>query len=307
MVNFAALQPASVVSHRDSLLMALLLAIVLHAFILLGMKGDKEPPQADKAIDITLISLPSIRIQKRVYALAMLNQEGGGQKRSKPTPPPHQEKQVVEMLQKKMPPKTPEPETQPLPKSQATQKIIITQKVSATKPVVTAEKIAQQEKIETVERNVVKETPRPLLSSADLELQIAQLGRDIAKKQPSEDDSRIKPVNAIGAHQYLASQYISDWQDKVERIGNINYPEIARKKGFTGKLILDVGIKTDGSIYNMRISKSSGYTELDEAAKKIVQMSAPFSALPKELRNELDVLEIKRVWSFSDETGMSTD
>ena len=62
----------------------------------------------------------------------------------------------------------------------------------------------------------------------------------------------------------------------------------------------------DGSIKNIRINKSSGYPELDEAAKKIVYMSAPFPALPLDLRKEIDVLGITRVWKFSDESGLVT-
>ena len=95
-----------------------------------------------------------------------------------------------------------------------------------------------------------------------------------------------------------------DWQKKVERTGNLNYPEIARKKHFTGTLKMSVGINHDGSIYSIRISKSSGYRALDDAAKRIVRISAPFAPLPKELRKELDVLVITRVWQFSDESGM---
>ncbi|MGZ8144487.1 MAG: TonB family protein, partial [Methylosarcina sp.] len=71
-------------------------------------------------------------------------------------------------------------------------------------------------------------------------------------------------------------------------------------------LSMDVGIKVDGSIYSMRIRKSSGIPELDEAAKNIVKMSAPFAPLPLELQKELNVLVITRVWKFSDESGMTT-
>lgn len=249
----------------------------------------------DKAIDITLVSMPSMRIQKRVRALAMLNQEGGGQKHSKPELP---QKQLPSSGQstKKVEAKVPVPEV----KLQAAPKIV-SQKNVAAKPMLTSEKH------ESVEPVKASEPPTPMISPEDLQAQIAQLGREIAKKAPSEADTRIKFINAVSAHQYLAAQYISDWQNKVERMGNLNYPEIARKKGFSGKLTLDVGIKADGSIYSMRISKSSGYVELDEAAKRIVQMSAPFAALPKVLLDELDVLVIKRVWSFSDESGMSAD
>jgi protein TonB len=69
---------------------------------------------------------------------------------------------------------------------------------------------------------------------------------------------------------------------------------------------MDVGIKADGSIYSIRINKSSGNPELDDAAIKIVRMSAPFPPLPLDLTKELDVLVITRVWKFSDESGLIT-
>jgi protein TonB len=99
---------------------------------------------------------------------------------------------------------------------------------------------------------------------------------------------------------------MKDWENKVERTGNLNYPDVAKKKGFSGTLTMDVGIKADGSIYSIRITKSSGNKALDDAAKRIVRLSAPFAALPKELLKELDVLVIPRVWKFSDESGMTT-
>ena len=96
---------------------------------------------------------------------------------------------------------------------------------------------------------------------------------------------------------------MKDWESKVERTGNLNYPEAARKKNFAGSLSMDVGIQADGGIYSIRITKSSGNQALDDAAKRIVRLSAPFAELPTELLEELDVLVIPRIWNFSDETG----
>ena len=110
----------------------------------------------------------------------------------------------------------------------------------------------------------------------------------------------------MSAHKYVAAQYMKDWESKVERTGNLNYPEAAAKKNFSGTLTMDVGIKADGSIYSIRVSRSSGNPALDEAAKKIVRMSAPFAPLPLDIRKELDVLVITRVWKFSDESGLIT-
>jgi len=60
------------------------------------------------------------------------------------------------------------------------------------------------------------------------------------------------------------------------KIGSINnphppYPLIARKKGFEGKLILEVLVNEDGSVKNTRIQKSSGYEILDTVSKETVK------------------------------------
>jgi periplasmic protein TonB len=147
---------------------------------------------------------------------------------------------------------------------------------------------------------------RPRLTAEDLQRQIAQYGREIQLKQQSSDDSKIKHVSSVSAHRYVAAQYVKDWERKVERTGNMNYPAFAAKKNFSATLTMDVGIKPDGSIHSMKISRSSGYPALDEAAKRIVKMSAPFPALPSDLLKELNVLVITRKWKFSDESGMAS-
>ena len=181
-------------------------------------------------------------------------------------------------------------------KPKAAQKIITQQK--AEKKVVTASK----------EKEAVVQQPekRPQLTAESLQQQIAQLGTEIRQSQPSAEETRIKFVDSVSAHKYVAAQYMKDWESKVERTGNLNYPEAAAKKNFSGTLTMDVGINADGSIYSIRINRSSGNPALDEAAKKIVRMCAPFAPLPLELRKELDVLVITRVWKFSDESGLVT-
>ena len=62
----------------------------------------------------------------------------------------------------------------------------------------------------------------------------------------------------------------------IYKIGSINnphppYPFIARKKGFQGKLILEVSVNEDGSVKNVRISQSSGYEILDTVSKKTIE------------------------------------
>ena len=96
------------------------------------------------------------------------------------------------------------------------------------------------------------------------------------------------------------------WRAKVERIGNLNYPAIVTRKKLSGSLLLDVAINPDGSILSTRIIRSSGYPELDRAALRIINMSAPFPPLTKDILKDTDVLHIPRVWRFQQGNRLQT-
>jgi len=92
---------------------------------------------------------------------------------------------------------------------------------------------------------------------------------------------------------------VEDWVAKVERIGNLNYPEAARRQGVYGSLKLTVSIYSDGRIEKVDIDQSSGSKILDAAAIKIVQLAAPYAPFPDELRKKADILSITRTWTFT--------
>ncbi|HIO45117.1 MAG TPA: energy transducer TonB [Methylococcales bacterium] len=159
----------------------------------------------------------------------------------------------------------------------------------------------------TVSKHPTLKKPSKNLSVKTLVQQISDMGRTISNQAINPKNSRIKFSNSLSqSHQYKATYYIKQWQAKVERIGNLNYPAIAQTPGFRGTLRIDAGINPDGSLYSIRVRQSSGNKALDEAAMNIVRMGVPYSPLPKELLDEIDVLVISRVWQFSDETGIST-
>lgn len=278
-------------SHNDSLLVSLFIAALLHIVVVLGINfSAPEPEQIDRSIEITLINTPVKNEPKQAKFLAQENQTGAGEKSKKPEPPP-QRLPSEGNSQKQHIAKSSVEQNEP---KQA--KKLIAQEVGE-------KKITPEKKAETIEND----DNRPHLSAESLQQQIAQLGTEIRLKQQSADDTKIKFVNSVSAHKYIAAQYVKDWESKVERTGNLNYPDVAAKKNFSATLTMDVGIKSDGTIYSIRISKSSGNTALDDAAKRIVRMSAPFAPLPSELLKELNVLVITRVWKFSDESGFVTN
>ncbi len=100
------------------------------------------------------------------------------------------------------------------------------------------------------------------------------------------------------AEEYRLARYVEDWRAKIERIGNLNYPEAARSLQLYGSLLLTVSIRSDGSVENVEITRSSGQSVLDAAAVKIVEMSAPFAAFPPDIKRDTDVLHITRTWMF---------
>lgn len=97
---------------------------------------------------------------------------------------------------------------------------------------------------------------------------------------------------------YRYSQYLSDWRMKVERVGAMNYPEEARGR-FFGSLVLSVALRPDGSVDRIIVIRSSGNKVLDDAAKRIVMMAAPFAPFPPDIRKETDYLDITRTWTFT--------
>lgn len=292
--NSLKFEPTTPLSNNDSLLIALFIAAVIHIVIALGVNFTQpQPEKISRSIDVTLVTAPVKKAPKEAKFLAQENQIGGGEKTNKPEPPKQQLPSAAVSPAKQVIKSTPEPS-----KPKAAPKILTQQK--AEKKVVTASKPAVDI------QNEQQEEPQQQLSPETLQQQISQLGTEIRQSQQSADQIKIKFVNSVSTHKYVAAQYMKDWESKVERTGNLNYPEAAIKKNFSATLTMDVGIKSDGTIYSIRISQSSGVPALDEAAKNIVRMSAPYPPLPADLLKELDVLVITRVWKFSDESGMTT-
>ncbi|MEY6431470.1 TonB family protein [Thioalkalicoccus limnaeus] len=108
---------------------------------------------------------------------------------------------------------------------------------------------------------------------------------------------RRKAISA-STTEYKYASYLDDWRRKVEQIGNLNYPEVAKQRQLYGNLILHVAVRADGQVETIRVLRSSGFAELDEAAVRIVELAAPFAPFPPAIRAETDVLDITRTWQF---------
>jgi periplasmic protein TonB len=92
--------------------------------------------------------------------------------------------------------------------------------------------------------------------------------------------------------------YLDGWRRKVERIGTINYPTVARTMGIKASPVLEVGIAADGTLDKAVVQRSSGYPELDNAALEILKLASPFDPFPPDLAHEYRVLRFSYEWQF---------
>ncbi len=97
-------------------------------------------------------------------------------------------------------------------------------------------------------------------------------------------------------HKYAA--YMEAWRQKVERVGNLNYPDEARRANLSGNLLLDVALRPDGSVDEIILRRSSGKKVLDDAAIRIVKLAAPFARFPDNIAEDTDILHVERTWQF---------
>lgn len=63
-------------------------------------------------------------------------------------------------------------------------------------------------------------------------------------------------------------------------LGNLHYPMLARRRGWSGQVELSFTIDPDGSVSGLKVLTSSGYPVLDEQARTAIRSSAPFTPPP---------------------------
>lgn len=148
----------------------------------------------------------------------------------------------------------------------------------------------------------------PLNAASLLEqaVQMASLPGENAEQDNHAETGRIKAVFGRNAQGVEWTRYEEDWRLKMERIGTYNFPEEARQQQIYGGPVLTVEINADGSLRSVRVVRGSGHPILDEAAKRIVRMAAPFAPFPQPLANRYSSWEITRKWTFTTDNRLSS-
>lgn len=293
-----------VITPTDRLILTLCLALITHAIIVLGVTFTREdhPIPDYSTMEIVLVQNSS-EAPDEAKLLAQANLDGGGDTDEAvtpatplPSPFPSDNAEIATPPadQSNSPPPRPNPDTPALV-------------VAGTRPDLPAPDKPEQEQITEQagnERPKIAELDVPTATALiENSYKIAALTAEIDRRLENKAQRpRTKFISAsTREHKYAA--YMEAWRAKVERIGNLNYPDAARQQRLSGSLILEVSLKPDGSISDILVRKSSGHKLLDDAAVRIVNLAAPYSPFPEAIRSETDLLHITRTWQFLDSSG----
>ncbi|WOD08804.1 TonB family protein [Marinomonas sp. GJ51-6] len=152
-----------------------------------------------------------------------------------------------------------------------------------------------EQEVKTLEERFRGETQIPSHLSNDIATLEALLDQ---QRQSYAKRPRIRRLTSVSAKAAVDAQYLDDWRRRIERIGNIHYPEEAKRNHLYGELRLAVSLLPNGYIDDIEILHSSGKRVLDDAAMRIVRLAEPFQAFPSELKKEVDKLEIIRTMAL---------
>lgn len=276
------------VRPADRLGFTLFLAALIHLALILGVGFTfVEPQQISRTLEITLATFKSETKPKKADFLAQENQQGSGTLDKKAIPKTTEVAPFQDNTVKKV---TPPPSAQP--------------EVKEAAPKATVATIAPTPKKTVIKREEVKTEPKPkaatpTFDSSQLSSEISSLEAELANEQQLyAKRPRIHRLSAASTMRDKGAWYKDEWRKKVERIGNLNYPDEARRNQIYGNLRLMVSINRDGSLYEVLVLESSGQPLLDQAAQRIVRLAAPFAPFSGDL-SDIDRLEIIRTWRFA--------
>ena len=299
--------------------MTVCMALICHAIFVLGVTFAKEdsPMSRFSTMDIVLVQKKSSR-DDNAKLLAQADMEGGGDTEeditpSSPVPPPFPDNQPEVAV----PPPSQQPEQQAAeaqpeiktetPPASKTEVIAVTSDSSSNNKTVKEKPTPENSVAEKTEQEASKAAqakPRPSATSLlTNSMKIAALSARIDKQLVAKAERPKRKFISASTREYKYASYMEAWRSKVERVGNLNYPEEARKRKLSGSLVLDVALNPDGTINNITVRQPSGHKVLDDAAIRIVKLSAPFAPFPDAIHGETDILHIIRTWQFLKKGG----
>ena len=129
------------------------------------------------------------------------------------------------------------------------------------------------------------------------DMEMARLAAEIHLRSERYAKRPERKFVSASTTEYAWAGYLRGWVDRVERVGNLNYPDEARRRHLAGQVVISVAVRRDGSVENSEIVVSSGIPLLDASALRIARLAEPYPPLPK-TEEDPDILHVTRTWAF---------
>ncbi|MBS0569434.1 MAG: energy transducer TonB [Proteobacteria bacterium] len=273
--------PAS--GSGDRLSVTFLFSVVFHGVLALGLTFAYEKPAPSlPALDVILVQSASGQKPDHADFLAQANNTGGGDS----------ERALRPSALASSPIDKPEPGIAPRPlRASSPRPSPPTDRERLTAP---QSDFSVRSQHETPEQPSL---PQPTLHDAlETKLEMARLATEIQRESQAYAKRPHKKYISANTKEYAYAAYMAAWVARMERIGNLNYPDEARRDHVHGQLVLTVALARNGKIKSIDVIHSSGHKILDDAAMRIVRLAAPFPPIPKD--ENIDELYITRTWQF---------
>ncbi len=282
------------ITDNDRFGMTFFLATIFHGMVILGVTFTIAPDadsQTSPALDIILVQTQSPNEVEEAEFLAQVSQQGGGNEMEKARP---RELFSAPTLSRQ-PGIAKQTSVQQVQKQKQNEQLALLSQSHAEYNIKTQDESARSED----DTNLTPNDTNKNAQTARLAAEISDTIEELASTD------RTLYLNS-STKAFTPAKYMREWINRVERIGNLNYPDQARRSKLSGTLILDVVINAEGKLVKTDLRQSSGHQVLDDAAKRIVRLAAPFSAFPKKLRQEADIIHITRSWEFLNNSLLRT-
>jgi len=307
------------VTPADRLTLTLCFALVVHAIVILGVSfapPDRPAPRYD-SLDVILVQSRSARGPDEADFLAQANLAGGGESERKlrPTTPlaaPFPERRAdvaaapppgtVSRLEQAVKAMTKEREKS----AQKQQRKILVAEAKSNHKAVVADPAKKSQAVQKPSTTAGPSASATVLISQS-SLAMASLNAELAQRLEARAKRPRRKFISATTTEYRYAAYMEAWRTKVERVGNLNYPEEARRNRLAGSLILDVALRQDGSVFDIAVRRPSGFKVLDDAAIRIVNLAQPFAPFPDNISGEVDILHITRSWQFMHNHRLSSN
>ena len=283
-MSIAIAPPGPQVGDQQRLGATLVLSLLLHGMLVLGLGFTlDEAAPVTPTLDVILTETSSPLTQGQADFLAQATNQGGGEHDESRRPRESQ----MGLAPQDEPGIAPEPLRAQSPDAQPPPQARIVSSHQGEQAVATPDPTPQ------ADANLLPQGEQRI----ERDMEMARLAAEIHLRSEQYAKRPKRKFVSASTQEYAYAAYLRQWVDRVERIGNLNYPDEARRRQLAGELVISVAIRRDGSVENAQVIRSSGIRLLDDAALRIAQLAEPYSPLPHTEEN-IDILHVTRTWQF---------